>query len=125
MDAWLHRICFGSMFLCKSEFSQFSPLCISTLCFSETQLWCVDIKLISTEHVYAYILVKLSVEQTKTNSCINSVDPDETSRLIRIYTVCLSVLEFRLKTLFSSMDVQIRGRKSLFQKLGVKGISPF
>ena len=50
----------------------------------------------------------ISSLQNKTDTCANSVDPDETthkSRLIRIFTVCHSVSDFRLKPLFASMDL--------------------
>ena len=43
--------------------------------------------------------------QTKTDTCANSVVPDQTARLIRIYIVCHSVVDFRLKPLFASMDM--------------------
>ena len=59
----------------------------------------------------------LSSRQTKTDTCINSVDPDETARLIWIYTVCHYVFDFRLKSLFAfSGHVQIQGWKSRLQK---------
>ena len=35
-------------------------------------------------------LLTLSSPQTKTDTFVNSADPDETARLIRIYTICLS-----------------------------------
>ena len=45
-----------------------------------------------------------SARQSEINTCANKVDPDETARLIRIYATCHSVLDFRLKPLFASVD---------------------
>ena len=52
----------------------------------------------------------LSARQTETDTCTNSVDPDETarmSRLISIYTVCHSVFDVAciMKHLIASVDM--------------------
>ena len=47
----------------------------------------------------------LSAVQTKTNTCANSVAPDEMAGLIRLYTVCHFVFKVRLKPIFATMGV--------------------
>ena len=54
--------------------------------------------------------------QINTDTFENSVDPDETarpSRLIRIYSVCHSVFDFRLSPLFASVEVDSRVKESI------------
>ena len=67
--------------------------------------------------------------QTKTDTSANSVDLDETahmSRLIRIYTICHSVFDFRLKPLFASMDVtKFKDGKVHVRNSGVKELMKF
>ena len=66
----------------------------------------------------------LSALQTKTNTCGNSVDPDDTARnepshqdLHCLPSLFAILLFFRLNPLFVSVDVQIQEWKSPFQKL--------
>ena len=69
----------------------------------------------------------LSARQTKIDTCANSVDLDgtETSRLIRIYTVCHSKFDFRLKPLFASVDVSMfMDERVHFRNSGMKGLIP-
>ena len=69
----------------------------------------------------------LSARQTKIDTCANSVDLDgtETSRLIRIYTVCHSKFDFRLKPLFASVDVSMFKDESPLQKLRDERVNYF
>ena len=56
----------------------------------------------------------LSALPSKTDICANSVDLDD-----RIYTFCHSVFDFRLKSLFSSMDFfKLWDRRVHFRNLG-------
>ena len=63
------------------------------------------------------ILLSLSTLQANTDVYANSVDPDETSRLIRIYTVCHSVYQSIETPIFNNGPVQIQRRQRPFQKL--------
>ena len=50
-------------------------------------------------------ILTISAWQTKTDICANSVEPILVTRLIRIYTVCHSVFDLRLKPLFASVNM--------------------
>ena len=52
------------------------------------------------------IIFALSARQTKTNTCANSIDPDETARNESILFTILFfiIIYFRLKPLFASVD---------------------
>ena len=69
----------------------------------------------------------LSARQTKTCTCANSVDQMRrvvTRRLIRIYTVCHSVLDFGLKPLFASVDkCKFKNRRVYSRNSGMKGLT--
>ena len=75
------------------------------------------------------VIMNLSAWLTKTNPYWNSVDPDETahmSRLIRIYAVCYSSIDFWLiPHLCINWSVQIQRRNSPLQKSGMKGSSRY
>ena len=69
-------------------------------------------------------LLFLLAWQTKTNSFAKRVDPEEMAcknRLIRIYTVCYSVFDFRLKLLLASVDKSKNGSVH-FRNSGMKGL---
>ena len=71
--------------------------------------------------VYSFPL-SLSSLQTNTDIFPNSADPD----LIRIYTICRSVIDFRLKCLFAMEAVSIhvfRNQRVHLKKSGVKGLN--
>ena len=53
-----------------------------------------------TVKVHRYLCRQCS---RSTDPFANNVDPDETGRLI--YTVCRSIIDFRLKSLFATTDV--------------------
>ena len=55
--------------------------------------------------------------KTNTDTFINSADPDETSRLLRIHIVCNFVIVFTQTLIYNNRCVQIQGRKNPFQKL--------
>ena len=66
----------------------------------------------------------ISALLTTQNTCATSVDPDVMSRLIRIYTVCHSIIDFWMKTLFATMDVsKFRDRREHFRNSEVKGLT--
>ena len=59
----------------------------------------------SISYVLHYVVNSLKPFETKTNTFANSVGPDETARLIRIHTICFSVISFWPKqTLFTILD---------------------
>ena len=65
----------------------------------------------------------LSGRLTKKDSCANSVDPGETARLIKIYTVCHSVFDIRLKPLFASVNMsRFKDGRVHFRNLGMQGL---
>ena len=68
---------------------------------------CIGSGLVQRVKVEESIRDKISDLQTKIDICANSVDPDETvtRSLIRTYTICRTVFDLRLCSLFASVDM--------------------
>ena len=76
-------------------------------------------------HVYRHCPANFiaSAQQTSPDTFASSADQNETNRLIRIYTVCHSVIDFSLKPLvFATMDVsELETEQPILETQGWKG----